>query len=102
MQDPDPVDIRNMQCFYDSKMMDDDDTLTGPDREIWGNVLEKGSHNKELVVLKLRVGTDPFSRKSSQYAIPIFEAFDWASSKKPDLRFGDLTIRQDRVFKITL
>jgi hypothetical protein len=102
MQDPDPVDVRNMQCFYDSKMMNDGDTLTGPDRDIWGTVLEKDSHSKELVVLKPRVGTDTFSRKLSEYAIPLFEAFVCVPCKKPDPRFDDLTIREDRVFKITL
>ncbi|KAF1917578.1 hypothetical protein BDU57DRAFT_528173 [Ampelomyces quisqualis] len=56
MEEPDPVDIRNMQAFYDGASMNHGDTLIGPNCDIWGTILEKDSHSKELVVLRAREG----------------------------------------------
>ncbi|KAH4116562.1 hypothetical protein HBH47_166270 [Parastagonospora nodorum] len=102
MEMPDSVDVRNMQCFYDSAMMNHGNTLIGADRDIWGTVLEENSHSQELIVLKPREGTDTFSRKLSELAIPLFESLAPARFKKPNPRVGTLTVREDRVFRITL
>jgi hypothetical protein len=60
MSTPDPVDVRNMQCFYDSAIMNQGNTLIGADRDICGTVLAQNSHSPELVVLRPREGVDPF------------------------------------------
>jgi hypothetical protein len=44
MAESDPTDITNMDCFYDSAMMNNGDTLTGPDCDVWGTVLAEDSH----------------------------------------------------------
>jgi len=98
MEMPDPVDVRNMQCVYDSAMMNHGNTLIGADRDVWGTVLEDNSHSPELVVLRPREGTDPFSRIMSRWAIPLFKALAPARFQKANPRIGALTVREDRVF----
>jgi hypothetical protein len=74
MEDPNPVDIRNMQCLYDGASMGFGGRLLGPDRDIWGTILEKHSHSKELVVLRPRTAKDAFSLWLSAHAIPVLSS----------------------------
>jgi hypothetical protein len=83
-------------------MMNNGDTLTGPDRDVWGTVLAKDSHAGDLVVLKPFVASDAFSRIMSRYAIPLVEMFVPERWRRVDERDGNLTVREDVVFGIAL
>ncbi|KAH3943296.1 hypothetical protein HBH70_118080 [Parastagonospora nodorum] len=101
MSTPDPADVQNMRCFYDSAMMNHGNTLIGADRDVWGTVLAQNSHSPELVVLRPREGVDPFSRALSRYAVPLWEMFAPARWKKPNPRLGVISVREDHVFMTT-
>lgn len=102
MQKPDDYDLRNMQSFLGNKMMGHGNALNGPDMDIWGSLLYPEKHSQELVVLKAREGSDPFSRKASSLAIPLFKMMAWARFQRPNPAYGVITVREDIVFGITL
>lgn len=101
MMPPDAYDVKTMQRFMCSEKMNYNTVLKGCDMDIWGTIIKKDSHSKDLVVLREREGPDSFSRQLSSIAVPFIKWFAPARGKKPDPDYGVITVRDDRIFKLT-
>ncbi|RMZ67702.1 phthalate transporter [Pyrenophora seminiperda CCB06] len=100
---PDAYDLQNMKAFLESEMMNHGHSLEGADMDTWGSPGQSNDHSPELIVLRARESTDNFSRKLSSWAVPLFTKLAFKSSwQKPNPTYGALTVREDRVFMITL
>jgi hypothetical protein len=73
----------------------------GIDAKVWGSILAPNDHDKELVVLKPREGTDIFSRWMGRHALKYLTIFGFAKLKKPKARFGSIAVMDENVYKFT-
>jgi hypothetical protein len=102
MNGPDAYDLKNLQHFLGCPKMGHGAVLLGPDSDIWGTLLRKNSHSKELVVLKEREVPDTFSRKLSKWAVPFMGKLAPAWFTKPDPQVGVICVRDAHIFSITM
>jgi len=64
-----------MQHFLGNVKMGNGLNLIGPDAHIWGSLLRKDSHSRELIVLKSREAEDWFTRKMCEWTIEVLSLF---------------------------
>ncbi|KAI4695038.1 uncharacterized protein J4E84_001662 [Alternaria hordeiaustralica] len=98
MKEPSAFDLDDIQHFLASDHMK---VLAGLDGTIWGSFEQPNSYSRELVVLRGRKDTDPFSRNMGARAIDWIVGLGGKRWKKVDARWGTIAIHDETILLFT-